>query len=185
MANDKEARVTLKLFNQEFNAAIKETKGETTRLNKEFELQKQQMKLTASEAEQLSAKVEHLNAKQELSARVTRDTEAQYERIVQQFGANSKAAQDFANKVLEAQIAEQKLANEVATTSQALERAIAAQDNANTATRSLKDEITQLDKQYQLQKQQMQDNATETEQLGAKLEFLNNKQQHRQANGRE
>lgn len=121
MANNKEAKVTLKLFNQEFNASMKATKDETTRLNKEFELQKQQMKLTASESEQLAAKVDYLKQKQELASKVTQETAAQYERIKKQFGENSTAANQMANKLLEAQIAEQKLANEVKTTANALQ----------------------------------------------------------------
>lgn len=176
MAKDKEARVTLKLFNQEFNSAMQETKNETTRLNKEFELQKQQMKLTASEAEQLSAKIEYLKSKQEIANRVTNETATHLENVKAQFGENSREAQQLANKLLEAQIAEQKLANEVSQTTQALERARDAQGKLNSSTISIKDEIKKLENQFELQKQQMQLNATESEKLAAKIDFLNNKQ---------
>lgn len=142
MAKDKDARVTLKLFNQQFNAAMQETKNETTRLNKEFELQRQQMKFTATEAEQLSAKVDYLRTKQEIANRVTSETAAQLERAKAQFGENSREAQQLANKLLEAQTAEQKLANEVAQTVQALERARNAenqlQSEVEQATSSLR-----------------------------------------------
>lgn len=141
MAKDKEARVTLKLFNQQFNSAMQETKNETTRLNKEFELQKQQMKLTASEAEQLSAKIEYLKSKQEIANRVTNETATHLESVKTQFGENSREAQQLANKLLEAQIAEQKLANEITQTVSALDRARNAQNQLETATESASDSI--------------------------------------------
>jgi len=167
MANQNEARVTLKLFNQDFNAAMQQTKSETSQLNKEFELQKQQMLMTATETEKLAAKLDYLKAKQDIAANATRATAEQYEKVKAQFGENSIEAEKMAKALLEAQIAEQKLANQVTQTVQSLERAEEAQLKLSNSTNKIKDEIKQLEKEFELQKQQMQLNSTESEQLAA------------------
>ena len=169
MASDKEAHVTLKLFNQDFNQAMAETKSETTRLNKEFELQKQQMKLTATEAEQLAAKVEYLKAKQEIASRVTQETAAQYEKAKVQFGENSVEAEKFANKLLEAQIAEQKLANEIAQTNQQLDRARAAENQLETATEQATDSLKKQSQAAEETAKKLQDTGEAAKSAGEKM----------------
>lgn len=137
MAKNNEARVTLSIFNQDFNKAVNETKQETQKLNKEFELQKQEMKMTASESEKLAAKIDYLTAKQELASRTTADTIQQYERVKVQFGENSQEAQKMAAAVMEAKIAEQKLANELTATNKALDAAKQEQSQIAESTKQL------------------------------------------------
>ncbi|MFC6038430.1 hypothetical protein ACFPYN_03075 [Paenisporosarcina macmurdoensis] len=134
MAGNQEAVVSIKLFNQDFNQSIKEMKDESGQLRKEFVLQEQQMRLTASEADKFAAKVEYLAQQQALAVRKVADTEAQYERVKAQYGETSVEAQRMANAVLDAQIAEQRLANELTQTTRAL-------DNAQSAESQLGDEI--------------------------------------------
>lgn len=119
--NKDEVKVTVKLFNKEFNEGMKEMRDESGKLKREFQLQEQQMKNTANESEKLRAKVEYLGKQHELAGKKVQETERQYEAVKTQFGENSKAAEDMAKKLNYAQIEEQKLANEIYTTNKALD----------------------------------------------------------------
>lgn len=150
MAKEKEARVTLKLFNTDFNKSMQETKSQSAMLNKEFELQKQQMKHTSTEAEQFAAKIEFLEKKQEIAANTTSATKTQYEQVAQKFGLASKEAETMQKAFMEAQIAEARLANQVKETQDSLNKSIDAERQLKLATEntslSLKEQATEVEK---------------------------------------
>lgn len=56
-----EIKIEYKVVNQAFNQGLKEMQSQATTLNKEFAVQKEQMKNTASESEKLEASVSKLN----------------------------------------------------------------------------------------------------------------------------
>jgi TP901 family phage tail tape measure protein len=120
LANNNEAQITVSVFNQDFNKSMKEMGREAGKLNQEFKLQQEQMKLTATDAEKLAAKMDFLNNKHEIAKRKVEEAERQYEAIKAQFGENSQAAQDMARRLTSVRIEEQQLANQISETNSAL-----------------------------------------------------------------
>ena len=57
----KEVQVEYKVLNTQFNSGIKDITGKLSTLNKEFKLQQETMKNSASETEKLEGKLEKLN----------------------------------------------------------------------------------------------------------------------------
>lgn len=121
MTNKPEVAITVKAFNQEFNKGMQEMRDESSKLNREFQLQQAQMKNSGSESEKLAAKMDFLQKKHELAGKKVEETEKAYETAKEQFGENSKAAEDMAKKLDYARIEEQNLANEIHETNKALE----------------------------------------------------------------
>lgn len=121
MAKDPEAKITVKMFNDDFKKGAKELTKESQTISREFKLQSEQMKLTATETEKLEAKMDFLTKKQDIAKKSVQEHEQAYEQAKAQFGENSQAAEDMAKKLDNARIEEQKLANDVELTSRALE----------------------------------------------------------------
>ncbi|UOE54917.1 phage tail tape measure protein [Cytobacillus oceanisediminis] len=122
MASRNEAQIKVSVFNQEFNKGMKEMSSESAKLKREFQLQQEQMKHTASETEKLSATVEYLQKQQELAGRRVAETQRQYEAVKAQYGENSRAAQEMAARLDRARIEEQRFANQVIETNQSIEQ---------------------------------------------------------------
>jgi TP901 family phage tail tape measure protein len=129
MANNTETKVTFKAFNQEFNKALDEMQSKSATLRKEFVLQNAQLKHNGTETDRLNAKLKFLSQEQELAKQKVQATQQQLERAKQVFGENSREADRLAKNLLDAQIAEQKLANQITETN-----------------KKLKDQATQADK---------------------------------------
>lgn len=121
MANNPEAKITVKMFNDDFKKGANELKKESADISREFKLQSEQMKLTASETEKLEAKMDFLTKKQDIAKKSVQEHEQAYEQAKEMFGENSKAAEDMAKKLDNAKIEEAKLANEVELTNRALQ----------------------------------------------------------------
>jgi TP901 family phage tail tape measure protein len=119
MANN-ETKITFKAFNKDFNAALDEMKDKSAVLRKEFVLQNAQLKHNGTETDQLKAKLKFLSQEQELAKQKVQATQHQLEKAKHAFGENSKEANDLAKKLLDARIAEQKLANQVTETNNKL-----------------------------------------------------------------
>jgi TP901 family phage tail tape measure protein len=119
MANN-ETKITFKAFNKDFNAALDEMKDKSAVLRKEFVLQNAQLKHNGTETDQLKAKLKFLSQEQELAKQKVQATQQQLEKAKHAFGENSKEANDLAKKLLDARIAEQKLANQVTETNKKL-----------------------------------------------------------------
>lgn len=133
-----EIKIDYKVVNTAFNQGIKEIKSEVTTLNKEFALQKEQMKLSATESEKLEANIEKLNAEYASAQQQTRLTQSAYENVVAIMGEGSKEAQTWSNKLLDAQKNEQFLANSIEEKTNALEK-------SNEITRKAAEEQTKLE----------------------------------------
>lgn len=143
MTNNSEAKVTFKVFNQEFNKALKEMQSESSKLRQEFNLQQEQLKLNGSETDKLKSKLDYLQRAQEIAAQKVAVTEAQLQKAKQVFGENSREVDKLSRDLLSAQTAEQRLANEIAQTNSKLsEQSTKAKETAeslNETSQKLKD----------------------------------------------
>lgn len=137
-SKNSEIKVDYKVVNTAFNKGLKEMKGEVTTLNKEFALQKEQMKLTATESEKLEVNIEKLNSEYENAQKQTRMTETAYENVVAIMGEGSKEAETWSNKLLDAQKNEAYLENAIQEKTSALEK-------SNEATRKAVQEQEKLE----------------------------------------
>lgn len=190
MANNPEASITVKMLTDDFKKGAKELKNETSTLNREFKLQSEQMKLTASETDKLEARINYLTQRQDIARRSVEQSQTAYNQAVQLFGENSKAAQDMAKALDNAKIDEQKLKNELVLTNAALtEQTQTAGVTADTFNGDFKSSMKELDSEaeklrrsFNLQEEQMRLTASESEKYSTKLEYLND--QHEVASRR-
>ena len=60
MARNNEAKVTFKVFNQDFNKAMSEMDASSRRLRQELKLEQEQLKETGTESEKLGANLKGL-----------------------------------------------------------------------------------------------------------------------------
>jgi len=120
MAKNPEAKITVKMFADDFKKGASELQKESQKISREFKLQSEQMKLTASETEKLEAKLQFLTQKHDVAKRSVEQHEQAYQQAVDMFGKNSKAAEDMAKKLDNARIDEQKLANQIELTNRSL-----------------------------------------------------------------
>ena len=112
MARD-QVQITFKVFNEEFKKAMSEMRESTTRLNREFRLQKEQLRLTGSESEKLRAEVGYLNERYKQAQERVKATEQQLAKAKEIFGENSKEVKKLEDQLMNARIEEQKFANQL------------------------------------------------------------------------
>lgn len=122
MAKNSEVKVTYKVLNSEFNKGLREMSSQVTNLNKEFRLQSEQMRLSASETEKLEARLAKLNKEYDLAKQRTEYTAKALEQVRKATGENSKETQTWTNKLLDAKRNEEYLKNAITQTAQALEK---------------------------------------------------------------
>lgn len=120
MPKNPETKVTFKVFNEDFNKKIGEMKSQSSKLRQEFTLQEAQLGNNASETDKLRVKLDYLGKAHQLAGQKVADTQAQLNRVKQQFGENSTEAGKMERSLLTAKIAEQKLANEISQTNTSL-----------------------------------------------------------------
>ncbi|SEB15725.1 phage tail tape measure protein, TP901 family, core region [Thalassobacillus cyri] len=143
MAKRNETKVTFSVFNKDFNEGIKEMNKESTRLRKEFKLQSEQMKDTATATEKLEAKVTYLGKEQDIVRKKIDATSTQLEKAKKTYGENSNEANKLSNKLLDLRISEQKLENTIGRTKTEISKQSQemqdARADANKYEKSLKD----------------------------------------------
>lgn len=145
MAKKPEIEISYKVVNSAFNKGIGEIKSEVTTLNKEFALQKEQMKLSATESEKLEANISKLNKEYESAQKQTRLVESGYKNVVEIMGEGSKEAQTWANKLLDAQKNEAHLENAIKEKTDALEKSNEATKKATEEQAKLETNTKRLD----------------------------------------
>ncbi|MGX5632411.1 hypothetical protein [Bacillus thuringiensis] len=185
MAKGPESKITFKVFNQEFNKAMDEMKNESSKLRQEFTLQQEQLKLSGTATEHLNTKLGYLQQQQQLAAQKVAATEQQLSKAKAMYGENSTEVEKLSRQLGNAQIAEQKFSNQMKETETALQRL--AQQNSSTAQAlttlgaeetKLVNQSTKLRAEYDLQRASLGNHATESEKLGAKLQYLSQVQQN-------
>jgi TP901 family phage tail tape measure protein len=134
VTNNPETKVTFKVFNKEFTKAMGEMKSESSKLRQEFILQSEQLKENGSESDQLRNKIDYLIKAQQLAQQRISATSDQLQKAKQLYGENSNEVDSLAKQLTSAQIAEQKLQNEISN----VNRELAEQtDVAKKATQAL------------------------------------------------
>ncbi|MGF3113207.1 phage tail tape measure protein [Facklamia sp. P9177] len=176
---EKEVKVRYKVLNSEFNSGIKDINSSLTTLNKEFRLQKEEMKLTGSETDKLEASLNKLSKEYDLAKQKTELTAQAFEQAKQMMGENSKEAQLWGNKLLDAQRNEERLKNSITETTQALDKSKSSMsESAQESERNkqaiadlqdeqakLADESKKLNSELKLQQSSMSETATDAEKL--------------------
>lgn len=179
--NNGEAKVTFKVFNEDFNRGMKEMEAASKKLRQELKLEQEQLKQNGSESEKLSSVLNSLQKQYEISRQKTQATAQQLEAVKKQFGENSAEAAKMETKLRSAEIAEQQLANRIAKTSQELNQARQAESEAAQASdkrrqalqqlqqeqENLKSSSQRLTSEYNLQKAQMGENASAADKMAA------------------
>lgn len=116
MAKERKIEVEYSLVNKTFNAGIKQINSEVTTLNKEFKLQKEQMKNVADESEKFEASIGKLNKEYDLAEQKTNQTRVALENMHEIFGENSEAARVWGDKLLDAERNQEYLKNQITET---------------------------------------------------------------------
>ena len=99
--------------NADFNASIKDMNDEIKTLNKTFNLQKEQMGDSATEADKLAAKIENLRDKHIVAEQKVEKMREALENSERVMGKNSTEAKKWADRLLDAETAQAKLKNEI------------------------------------------------------------------------
>nr|DAN28703.1 MAG TPA: Minor tail protein [Caudoviricetes sp.] len=176
---ENEVKVTYKAVNAEFNSGIQSMNQAITSLNKEFGVQKEQMKLTASSSEKYEAELAKLNKEHEIAVQKTKLTAEAYENAKRLMGENSKEAQQWGNKLLDAERNEARLGNAITVangklaeskasmseTAQASERNKQAIADLEAEQRKLGAESQKLNSELKLEQSALSSSATEAEKL--------------------
>lgn len=186
MAKQPSVKVEYKVINQAFNQGIKEMNREINTLNKEFRLQKEEMRNTASESERLQASVNKLNKEYEIAQQKTRSIETALKNVKEATGENSNETRIWSDKLLDAKRNEEYLKNAIQDTTKQLEKATEAEKKSSAESEkrkaklnelkssqdTLKSSSEKLSKEYELQVKQLGKNATESEKAKLKQEYL-------------
>lgn len=120
MAKQRKVEVEYSLVNKTFNSGIKEINAEVNTLNKEFKLQKEQMKNVADESEKFEASISKLNQEYDLAEQKTNQTRVALENMREIFGENSDAARIWGDKLLDAERNQEYLKNQITQTTDSL-----------------------------------------------------------------
>jgi len=113
MAKQPEAKVQFKVETEDFKKGMKQLSQENQKLYKEFKLQEEQMKNTASESEKLEAAINYLGQTKDNIRKKIELTSQQLEKAKKVYGENSNEANKLSNELLDLQIKEQKLENSI------------------------------------------------------------------------
>ncbi|MBC2285747.1 hypothetical protein HCB69_15340 [Listeria booriae] len=186
MAKGNEKKITFKVENQQFNSAMKEMNAETAKLSKEFRLEQEQLKETATASEKLESQMSKLSKEQEITGRKIETTEKHLNSAKETFGENSKEAQNLEKKLLDLQIAEQRLANQTIDVARKMDMLAQSENEANSSSAKRRQELSKLeseqdrlsrsnerlDQELELQIATMGEDAKATEKLKASQAIL-------------
>lgn len=90
---------------------IEETRKSISSLNKELKLNQEQLKGNENDSNLLTTRVETLSKEYEQQTKIVENTNKVYEKTVELFGENSKEAQTWKDKLVEAETKQQKIKN--------------------------------------------------------------------------
>lgn len=161
---EKEVKVTYKVINSEFNSGIREINSSLTTLNKEFRLQKETMKQSASETEKLESNLNKLNSELDLAKQRTDLTAQAYQKAKEMMGENSKEAKQWGDRLLDAQRNEERLKNAINDTNAELDRHKAAMSESAQASEKNKQALSAL-------QSEQADLAAESKRLASELKL--------------
>ena len=111
-----QAQIEFSVLNKGFNDELQSMTGEVKKMNKEFEIQKEKMSLTATESEKLGAKLENLKDQLMVAEEYTKTANDAYDEASRLLGENSAEAQKWADTMRTAQLKQAKLETQVTKT---------------------------------------------------------------------
>lgn len=94
-----------------FKKEIEEMRKSISSLNKELKLNQEQLKGNENDSNLLTTRVETLSREYEQQTKVVENTNKVYEKSVELFGENSREAQTWKDKLVEAETKQQKIKN--------------------------------------------------------------------------
>ena len=124
-------------MNQDFNKGIADINSDVKTLNKEFKLQSEQMKNTASDSDKLEASISNLEKQLELAQQKTTETTKALENAKAMMGENSREAKAWNDKLLDAKRSEEYLKNAIDDTNKKLQASKSDLNAAETETDQL------------------------------------------------
>lgn len=95
--------------------------GDVTKLNREFRLEQEQLRVNGTEKQKLASRVNYLSERYKMQQQEVQAVEQQLATAKDMFGENSKEVQQLENRLLEAQRKEAYFANELQLTSAELD----------------------------------------------------------------
>jgi len=119
--NRTETTVEFKAIVADFNRRVTEVKNSVTTLNREFSLQREEMRQTATQSERLQHEIGHLETKHQRSGQQVAILTEKLEHIGATLGNNSEEYRKTYNALLTAKQQEQAYANQLAITRQKLD----------------------------------------------------------------
>ncbi|MBC1247352.1 phage tail tape measure protein [Listeria booriae] len=144
MGKQPESKVKFSIFNQEFTKGIKEMAVSISTLNKEFKLEQEQLKRTGTEQEKLESSLAKLGREHDIAKQKVSLTEKQLGEAKRMYGENSEEANILQRKLLDFQIAEQKVANQTGVVTDTLHTLKQAQADASSETTKYQQKMGQL-----------------------------------------
>ena len=141
-----------------FKKEIEEMRKSITSLNKELKLNQEQLKGNENDSNLLTTRVETLSKKYEEQTKVVENTNKVYEKSVELFGENSKEAQSWKDRLVEAETKQQKIKN--------------ALDEANKKLAEQSSNLIENGKKWQEQGQTISKVGDKIEKVGNKLSII-------------
>ena len=120
MANDK-IQIEFKVLNDEFKSKLAEMGEASKKLNRDFKLQKEQMKLTGSESDKLKASTDFLGKKYQEASKRVNETKAQLEQAKAVYGENSNEVKRLEASLSNAEFQQAKFGNELKISTEQLQ----------------------------------------------------------------
>ena len=105
---DKKVNIEYKVLASGFKKGLQEMTKDMQNLNRQFVLQKEQMKNTASESDKFEKQISDLGLKLEKQQAYTKVATEAYETMRTALGEGATETQRFKKQMLDSQIAEQK-----------------------------------------------------------------------------
>lgn len=115
MAKKTKIEIEFSAINKGFNDAIKNIGKDITTLNKEFSLQREEMKLTGTVSEKMEASLSKLKKEYALTSDKVSQSEKAFANANEMMGGNSEEARRWGNALLDAQRKQQLLDNAIST----------------------------------------------------------------------
>lgn len=136
-----EAKIRFTAETGDFNNAIKKSKDEMSLLNAQMKLNETQMKATGTSVEGLEQKQKLLTDKQKEQQGVVEALNGKLQKAVECFGENSAEATKLKTQLTNAQIAEEKIAQEISKCNSELEEQRKVADKAEDDVEDLGDSL--------------------------------------------
>lgn len=141
-----------------FKKEIEEMRKSITSLNKELKLNQEQLKGNENDSNLLTTRVETLSREYEQQTKVVENTNKVYEKSVELFGENSREAQTWKDKLVEAETKQQKIKNSL--------------DEANKKLREQSSNLIENGKEWQEHGEKISKVGDKIEKAGNKLSIV-------------